>query len=181
MKKQGTGKEETGQKSRYQMILDGEAEPEGREKGWINLEARVPFNQMEPEKALEIRRKGGEAAQRLHGEKKTARESLGRILSLKITDEIMEGADVPADVIARIKRDNPEATLYDLIQAVAVGRALGGNVKAMEYVRDTNGDKPADKIDARLEGQVMTDADREMIQALTDRLQAGEIAVIHEA
>ena len=180
MKKQGTGKEETG-KSRYRQIIDGDAEPVGSEKGWINLEARTPFNQMEPERRREICRKGAEAINKLHGEKKTARESLGRILSLKITDEIMEGADVPADVIARIKRDNPEATLYDLIQAVAVGRALGGNVKAMEYVRDTNGDKPADKIDARIDGQVMTDADREMIQALTDRLQAGELTVIHEA
>ena len=178
--KRGTGKE-TGQKSRYRMILDGEAEPIGPEKGWINLEAgRESFDQMEPERRKEIARKGAEAVNRLHGEKKTARESLQRILSLKITDGIMEGADVPPEVIERIKRDNPEATIYDLIQSVAVGRALGGNVKAMEYVRDTNGDKPVEKIDANISGQIMTDQDREMIQAIADRLQAGEIAVIRD-
>ena len=162
------------EKTRYQMIRDGEIEPEGSEKGWLNLEARTSFNQMDPERLREISRKGAQAVQALHGEKKTARQALGNILSLKITDEITEGADVDPAIIARLKRDNPDATIYDLIQAVAVGRAVGGNVKAMEYVRDTNGDKPADKIDATLTGQIITDADREMIQAIHERLQAGD-------
>lgn len=178
--KRETGKETTG-KSRYRMILDGEAEPIGSQKGWVNLEAgRESFDQMEPERRKEIARKGAEAVNRLHGEKKTARESLQRILSLKITDGIMEGADVPPEVIERIKRDNPEATVYDLIQSVAVGRALGGNIKAAEYVRDTAGDKPVERIDANVTGQIMTDADREMIQAIADRLRDNEIAVIRE-
>ena len=177
--KRGTGKETTG-KSRYRMILDGEAEPVGPEKGWLNLEKRVSFGDMTPEKRLEAQRRGAEAVHRLHGEKKTAREALGNILSLKVTDEIIQGADIDAGIVERLRRDNPEATMYDLIQAVAVGRAVGGNVKAMEYVRDTNGDKPVEKIDASVSGQIMTDQDREMIQAIADRLRENEIAVIRD-
>lgn len=177
--KRGTGKETTG-KSRYRMILDGEAEPVGCEKGWANLEKRVSFSDMEPEKRREICRKGAEAVNKLHGEKKTAREALGNILSLKVTDEIIQGADIDAGIMERLRRDNPEATMYDLIQAVAVGRALGGNIKAAEYVRDTNGDKPAEKIDASVTGQIMTEQDREMIQAIADRLRENEIAVIRD-
>lgn len=162
------------EKTRYQMIRDGEIKPEGSEAGWLNLEKRVSFGDMPLEKRREAQRKGAEAVNRLHGEKKTAREALGNILSLKVTDEIIQGADIDAGIVERLRRDNPEATMYDLIQAVAVGRAVSGNVKAMEYVRDTNGDKPVDKIDATFTGQIITDADREMIQAIHDRLQAGD-------
>ena len=63
-------------------------------------------------------------------------------------------------------------TLYDLIHVVAVGRALDGNVKAMEYVRDTHGDKPTDKID--ITGDIMTESDRAMISKISERLDNGE-------
>lgn len=164
-------------KSRYQMIIDGEAEPEGSENGWKNLEAgRVSFNQMPEEKALEIRRKGAAAVNKMHGEKKTARESLEKILTLRATPEIIAGADLEPEIAERLKRDNPDATLYDLIQIVAVGRAVGGNMKAYELIRDTYGDKPTEKVEVSAE--IMTDKDRELLEKISRRLDDPDVVVV---
>ena len=166
------------QKTRAQMIIDGDIEPEKHERGLLNLRKRVPFNEMDADKVREIRRKGAEAVHKLHGEKKTAKQSMERILTLKVDDSIIAGADIDPQVAERLKRDNPDATLYDLIQAVAVGRALDGNVKAMEYVRDTHGDKPTDKID--ISGQVMSDSDRALLQNVSARLDHAELTVVQD-
>jgi len=164
--------EEKKEKTRYQQIIDGEAEPQGSEKGWKNLEKRVSFNMMDEEKRREICRKGAEAIHKLHGEKKTAKQSLEKILTLRIDDGILDGADVPKELADKLKRDNPDATLYDLIQLVAVGRAVGGNMKAYELIRDTHGDKPIERVE--LTENVTTDADREMLRNIAERLQDGE-------
>lgn len=174
----GKQKDKQPEKTRAQMIIDGDIEPEKHERGLLNLRKRVPFNQMEPEKALEIRRKGAEAINKLHGEKKTAQQSIEKILTLKVTDEIIDGADLPPEVAERMKRDNPDATLYDLIQLVAVGRALDGNVKAMEYVRDTHGDKPVDKVEVSAE--IMTDKDRELLQKISARLDDPGLVIVQD-
>ena len=166
-------------KTRYQMVIDGEVEPEGREKGWLNLEKRVPFNQMDEEKRKEICRKGQKAVMQLHGEKKTARESLEKILTIKINDEILNGADVPTEIAERIRRDNPNMTLYDLIQVVAVGKAVGGNMKAYELIRDTHGDKPKDEV--KIEGaELMTDNDRELLRTIADRVGNNEVMIVKD-
>jgi len=159
-------------KSRASMIIDGDIEPEENERYLLNLRKRIPFNQMDPEKAREIRRKGAEAINQLHGEKKTAKQALTSVLTLKATDEVIKAADIDPKIAERLKRSNPDATLYDLIQAVAVGRALEGNVKAMEYVRDTHGDAPIKQIEVT--ENVTTEADRELMRQLSERLQEGE-------
>lgn len=175
MKKEDKPKE----KSRASMIIDGLIEPETpKEKGLLNLRKRVPFNQMDEEKRKEICRKGAEAVNQLHGEKKTAKQSLENILTLKVTDSILEKADIDEAVAERLKRDNPNATLYDLIQAVAVGRALDGNIRAAEYVRDTHGDRPVEKVE--VSENVTTDQDRALMRQIAERLGKSEKLLIVE-
>lgn len=159
-------------KTTYQQVISGEIEPTGRQKGWINLEKRTPFNVMDAEKRAEICRKGADAVNRLHGEKKTAKQALENILSLKVTDEILDNAHVDPAIIQRLKRDNPDATMYDLIQAVAVGRAVGGSIPAMQYVRDTHGDKPIDRVEVT--ENVTTDNDRALMRRIAERLDNAE-------
>lgn len=165
-------------KSDFQKVIDGDIEPEGSQKGWKNLikgQTEHNLRNIDPEKAREIRRKGAEAINKLHGEKKTARESLEAILTLKVTDEILAGAELPDELAERLKRDNPDATLYDLIQLVAVGRAVGGNMKAYELIRDTHGDKPVDRVD--ISGEIMTEADRAMIARIGARLDDPSLVI----
>lgn len=168
------------EKSRASMIIDGEIEPLPNERYLLNLRKRKPFNQWDKEEHHKIAVKGGKAVQELFGERKTARESLENILSVRVTDEIIAKADIDASIAERLKRTNPNATFYDLIQAVAVGRALDGSINAMTYVRDTNGDKPIDKIQADV-ANVMTDTDRELLQTISERLQGAEhIAIVED-
>ena len=161
------------------MIIDGDIEPEENERYLLNLRKRVPFNQMDPEKVKEIRRKGAEAVNQLHGKKKTAKQALADVLTLKVSDEIVSAAGIDPAIAAKLKRDNPDATMYDLIQAVAVGRALEGNVKAMEYVRDTHGDAPIKQVE--ITENITTEQDRELLKQINDRLQAAETVQIVES
>lgn len=168
----------SGEKSLYQKIIDGEVEPEGEQKGWVNLQTGQREHNLtviDQEKRREICRKGAEAVNRLHGKKKTAKECLESILTLKINDKIIDGADLDPDIAEKLKRDNPDATLYDLIQIVAAGRAVGGNIKAAEYIRDTYGDKPTEKLD--ITGEIMTDTDRAMLEKISRRLDSPDVVI----
>ena len=167
------------QSERYRQIVAGEREPEGSEKGWCNLiagQTEHNFAVIDKERAKEISRMGAQAVNKLHGEKKTARDALERILSLKVTDNIIAGADLSEELAERLKRDNPDATLYDLIQLVAVGRAVSGNIKASEYVRDTFGDKPTDKVD--ITADIVTEQDRALLSNIAHRLENAESVLI---
>lgn len=175
MKKQETKKTENTDKpvkSRAARIIDGEIEPEPHEKYLLNLRKRKPFNEWDKDKLREVSAKGAEAVNLLHGEKKTAKQALSNVLTLKVTDDIIADADIDEGVAAKLKRDNPNATLYDLIQAVAVGRALKGNIKAAEYVRDTHGDAPVKEISVT--ENITTEADRALMRQVAERLQDAE-------
>ena len=157
------------QSERYRQIVAGEREPEGSEKGWSNLQPeKYNFAVIDKDRAKEISRKGAQAVNKLHGEKKTAKQALEQILTLRVDDNILACADLPDDLAAKLKRDNPNATMYDLLQLVAVGRAAGGNMKAYELVRDTYGDKPVEKVD--ISADVTTDADRALLSSIAARL-----------
>jgi len=166
------------EKTLYQKIRDGEVEPEGSQKGWLNMEKRISFNMMPKEKAKEIQRKGAEAVNALHGEKKTAKQSLEKILTIKATPDIVAAADLPEELAEKLRKDNPNATLYDLIQLVAVGRAVSGNMKAYELVRDTHGDKPIERVEVT--ENVTTDQDRELMRTIAARLEKAESVQIVE-
>jgi len=171
-------KDKQKEKSRASRIIDGEIEPNENEKYLLNLRKRKPFNQWDKEEHRKVCQMGNKALQELHGEQKTARQSLKSILTLKLTDDIIDIADIDQSIVARVKRDNPNATLYDLIQAVAVGKALDGNVKAMEYVRDTHGDKPIEHVE--ITDNVTTEEDRAMFQKIAKRLENAESVHIVE-
>lgn len=165
----------------YKKIMSGELEPEGGQIGWKNLQAghrEHNLKVIDPEKRKEICRKGAAAVNKLHGEKKTAKQALEKILTLKVNDEIIAGADLDPAIAEKLKRDNPDATIYDLIQIVAAGRAVSGNIKAAEYIRDTYGDKPVDKVD--ISGEIMTETDRAMLQKISARLDDPSLIVATE-
>jgi hypothetical protein len=166
-------------RTEYDKIIDGEIIPEGHQKGWVNLEKRTSFNRMDKEKHREISRKGAEAVNKLHGERKTAKQALENILTLKIDDRIIGKADLEPELAERLKRSNPDATLYDLMQIVAVSRAVGGNMKAYELIRDTYGDMPVKQIEVT--ENVTTESDRAMMAQLAAMLQnGGQIEVVKD-
>ena len=172
-KRRDASRDENG-KTLYERIMSGEQEPEGQQKGWKNLQP-IPFNQMEPERRREICRKGAAAVNEIRGEKKSAKQVLENLLTLKATDEIIEGADLTPELIERLKKSASGATLYDVMGAVALGRALGGNIKAAEYIRDTYGDKPIERVEVT--ENVTTAADRELMQKIMERLESPDVII----
>jgi len=164
-------------KSEYEKVMSGEIEPTGCQKGWKNLRP-VPFDQMTEEQALEIRRKGAAAVREIRGEKKTAKQVLENLLTLKATDELIDSADLTPELIERLKKGAKGATLYDLVGAVALGKALDGNIKAAEYIRDTYGDKPVDKVE--VQADIMTDTDRAMLQKISARLDDPGLVIVQD-
>lgn len=162
----------------YDRIKAGEIEPQGMQKGWLNIKP-IPINTRPKEDQQEIHRKGAAASQKIQGEKKTAKESLDRMLSILATDEIIAQADIEDALAERLKRDNPNMTVYDVANAAAIGKAISGNVKAMEYIRDTRGDAPVKQVE--ITENITTDADREMMRQINERLKAGELAIVEQA
>lgn len=161
--------------SEYEKIMMGEIEPQGIQKGWKNLKP-IPITQRDPEERREICRKGAQAVQRIRGEEKSAKESLDRMLKILATDDIIAQADIDNALAERLKRENPDMTLYDVMNAAALGRAISGNVKAAEYVRDTRGDKPHDTLEVN--ANVTTDQDRELMRQIAERLDHAEIVQV---
>lgn len=160
------------EKTEYQKIIDGEQEPTGSQKGWKNLQPeKYNFAVMDQEKRKEICRKGAEAVNKIKGEKRTAKEALENILTLRVNDKIISSADLEPELAERLKRSGIDITLYDLIQLVAAGRAVGGNMKAYELIRDTYGDMPIKQIEVT--ENITTDADRELMRQLSERLEEG--------
>ena len=164
----------------YDRIKAGELEPQGEQKGWKNLRPeKYNFAAIDKEKHREISRKGARAVQKMHGEKKTAKQVLENVLTLVVDDKIIDAADLDADIAQRLKRSCKDVTVYDLIQTVAAGRAVGGNMKAIEYIRDTYGDMPVKQVE--ITENITTDADREMLRQINERLKAGELAIVEQA
>lgn len=77
-------------------------------------------------------RKGGLASGAARREKKTLRQRLELLLAVKA-----EGTDM----------DTAEAVTVALIE-----KALSGDVRAYEVIRDTIGEKPTDKLDNNISG-----------------------------
>ena len=160
-------------KDKAKKIIDGEIEPSTPyERTMLNLRNRKSFDKWDKEEHRQVSIKGGQAIAELYGEKKTAKQALENILSLKVSETMLDDADISAEMIAKLKRSNPNATIYDLLNAVAVGKAMDGNMKAYELIRDTYGDKPTDKVEVT--DNIMTDTDRELLKRISDRLQDGE-------
>ena len=168
------------EKSRISMIIDGDIEPATKEeRKYLNLRKRTKITDRPEKEQLQIRRNAAAASAKVKREKKSAKESIQNILSLCIDDNMLRRAAADPAILKRIRETAPNATLYDLVNIVAIDKAIDGSIRAAEYVRDTAGDKPTDKIQADI-NNVMTDADRQLLQSLSDRIGAGTIEVVKD-
>ncbi len=95
------------------------------------------------EEAKKNGRKGGIASGKARREKKLFRETLETILSMSLN----QGKDVSVDDIknfASIKGKN--ISVQDAILIAQIQKAMKGDTRAAEYVRDTIGENPTNKV-----------------------------------
>lgn len=170
MDKKARGEAKREEQKNYQLIKQGKLKPVGSQKGYMNLK---PLTEIDPEKAREIRRKGYEAQQKVLTEKKTAKESLEKLLSI-VAKESAKGK-IDEDILRKALAVNPNLTLYDVINLKMIESARNGNVKAYVAVRDSVGDKPHDKMDVT--AQSLTDDDRALLESVRARIDENTIDV----
>lgn len=132
----------------------------GKEKGYRNL---IPINDRAKEEQREIQKKGGKARAQQMKQRKTAKELLETLLSTNMTDDMI------ADVLGGsqdLLGDNK--TAYNVMLTKMLQVACAGDTKAFVALRDTVGDKPADK--QEITADIMTDADRKVIENIKKRI-----------
>jgi len=103
---------------------------------------------LDPENDLKVRRAGAEATNAKLAQRRTFKEQIDIILSAKDKENGKTGLE------------NVTIAMYE--------RAIAGDTKAAQFLRDTAGEKPADNID--LNANVMTEADKQLLEKLKARL-----------
>ena len=93
----------------------------------------------DPEADKEKQKKGREAQAAAYRQRKSFAEAVDTLLKQKASKQAINDLDLPEN-----------ANNLDVIMASAIKQVQQGNIKAMEYLRDTAGEKPTEKIDASL-------------------------------
>lgn len=146
-------------------------------KGWSNLKPEVySFGNMSREKHKELSRKGAEKSHQVARERRTARQALQDILELKASPDIFNAAEIPEEIKQALQKHADNLTMYDILMLVSVGVAAGGNVRALEFVRDSVGDMPVKSID--ISGEITTEADRQLLEDIYKRLNDPDITIV---
>ena len=99
------------------------ANPNPDQSGMIN------FKDMTPERRREIAKKGAEAC----NEKKKARKSMREMLDFLLQKDIQT-------------KDGQTMQTQEAILISTIRKAIGGNMSAVSFIRDTMGEKPVDKV-----------------------------------
>ena len=124
----------------------------------------VPITERSPEEQLEIRRKGQAAQTEKRRQRKKITDICNELLSMSASD--MANGVVNPGLADKLKET--DISLYDLMVAKMIEESLHGNVKAFTAVRDSAGDKPVDE--ANISADLITDADRELLRNVANRL-----------
>ena len=100
---------------------------------------KMGFNAMTPEERFAARSKGGKIAQANRRRRKNMQEIAARVLAMDLKD---------ADEIREALKDggmtDPDINYAAGIVMVQTKKAMHGDTKAAEFVRDTSGQKPVD-------------------------------------
>lgn len=102
----------------------------------------IPMNKRTKEEQKEIARKGGKASGKSRRKKKAMKE-----IVLAFGKE-----DAPPQVIAKLIQlgmleKGEECSMDEALVLAQYGKALSGNTRAAEFVRNTGGQKPIDKVE----------------------------------
>ena len=134
----------------------------GKRNGIDNL---IPFNQRTEEQQREIAKMGGKASGEARKKKRDMREVAKAILEHAMNDEqIDEVLGSSKDLL------DGDKSVMAVLTARMVQEAGKGSYKHYETLRDTAGFKPKDEIG--ISADILTDADRELIENVNRRLEA---------
>ena len=111
------------------------------------------------EEAKERGRKGGIASGKARREKKLMRETLDTLLSMPLKNGKFADVDSIRN-FAALKGKN--INVQEAILIAQVQKAMKGDTRAAEYVRDTIGQKPVDSVDMSMNVPVFFQGEDEL-------------------
>ena len=100
-----------------------------------------------PEERSEIAKAGGQASGKAKREKKRAKEILDIFLAMPLRKRAI--ADIQ-DIQSYEQLKGKNITVNEAIQLKQVQRALSGDLSSATYIRDTIGEKPTEKVEAKV-------------------------------
>lgn len=106
----------------------------------------------------DIQIQGGKALQATLRQRRTFAEAISTVLAQKPSQKVREELELDSTA------DNLDAVIAAMLK-----QAQRGNVKAGDFLRDTVGEKPTDKLEASVE--TMTAEDREMLANIQKRME----------
>ena len=118
----------------------------------------------DPAEDIEKQRKGREAQAAAYRQRRSIKEILEELSRRTVTAEEAEEYGMEEGT-----------SLLEAASLAQFRRAMKGDTKAAEYVRDTLGEKPADKISAEIE--TITPEDRKQIERILNRTKTQDIVV----
>lgn len=149
-------------------ILKEKQRKSGLEIGKKNL---IPFDKMDKDIQKDIAKKGAFATNEIKARKKDIKSICNELLNLNAVD-IAQGV-LPDEISQKLIDSDINITLYDLIVAKQIETAIkDGNVRAAEFLRDSSGDKPTERIEQSID--IITETDRQLIEMLSDRIDVIE-------
>lgn len=104
------------------------------------------FNKMSPEKHKEISRKGGYATAKARSERKKMAATLEMLLDLGIRKGQKTNIE---NLKSIVDVKNKNITVEEAILVVLTQKAMSGDLKAIEMIRDMLGEKPTDTVDLK--------------------------------
>jgi len=105
-------------------------------------------NKLTKEDYITNGRKGGIKSGKVRREKKKMRDLANTILSMPIEIGKLKSVE---DIKNFFETDNQNITVQEAMIIAQIKKALSGDTKAFEIIRDTSGQKPTDKINAKIE------------------------------
>lgn len=129
------------------------------------VENLIPLSSRTPEEQHAIRSKGGRNAVLANQRRKTAQEVMQNLLACEIDPSRLK--ECYGEEAEKILGANP--TMMDLLAYVQCREAGLGSSKAFEVCRDTAGYAP--KTQVEIENNVMSDADRQLLEHIAERMK----------
>lgn len=140
--------------------------------GKKNLIPLKPYDQQTEEERKrhhEIAVKGGKARAQQMINNVTWKEQALKLLATKVSKEqaiAMIGDD------ANLLPTDADLTVQGVLTVKVMQEFIAnGNVKALEFLRDTSGQKPTNEIE--ITADIMTDYDRKLLESVSNRLNVG--------
>ncbi len=131
----------------------------------LNTSGLVSLASRTKEERSAISRKGAIASQKAQRDKRTLREIARAMLEESASKDVLERLGLPEG------SSNGAAVLASMMKSAVENE----NVKAAEYVRDTSGQAPTKEV--KVSADVMTDADRALVEKVKNRIDSNKTSV----